>query len=86
MSFRCPFKDGWVFPHDWLNRNTSRKRMCTLYHPLWQLCSRRPEAFRRVQVLINVDNKSVVGAFDRGRAADRETHALPIQLSDVQVE
>ena len=37
-------------------------------------------------MLINVDNQSVVGAFNRGRAKDRETHALLVQLFDLQVE
>ena len=41
---------------------------------------------RRDQVLINVDNQSVVGAFNRGRAKDRETHALLVQLFDLQVD
>ena len=37
-------------------------------------------------MLIDVDNRSVVGAFSRGRARNRETHALLVQLFELQVE
>ena len=35
-------------------------------------------------MLIDVDNRSVVGAFSRGRARNRETHALLVQLFEPQ--
>ena len=41
---------------------------------------------RRAQVLVDVNNQSVVGAFNRGRAKNRETHALLVQLFALQVE
>ena len=40
---------------------------------------------RRAQVLTDIDNQSVVGAFKRGRAKDPVTHASLIQLFDLQV-
>ena len=33
-----------------------------------------------------MDNQSVVGAFNRGRAKNRETHALLVQSFEFQVE
>ena len=86
MSFGDPFKAGGVFPHDWLNKHINKNEMYAIYHLLRQVCTRRPEALRRAQVLIKVDNQSVVGAFNRDRAKDRETHALLVQLFDLQVE
>ena len=50
--------------------------MYTLLHVSRQFCTRHPEEFRRAQVLINVDNQSVVGAFKQGRAKNPETRAL----------
>ena len=37
-------------------------------------------------MFVDVDNQSVVGAFKRGRAKDPGTHALLVQLFDLQVE
>lgn len=55
------------------------------HHPLLQFCNRHPDALRRAQVLIDVDNESVVGTFTRGRFQNRITHDLLIQLFDLQV-
>ena len=74
-----------VFPPDWLKKHNLRE-MYALYHLLRQFCTRHPDALRRAQVLIDVDNQSVVGALDRGRALNRETHALLVQLFEIQVE
>ena len=84
-SFLGPFQAGGVFPQDWLNKHINKKEMYALYHLLRQFCTRHPDTLRRAQVLIDVDNQSVVGAFNRGRARDRETHALLVQLFDLQV-
>ena len=54
--------------------------MYALCHLLRQFYERHPDVLRRAQVLIDVDNQSVVGAFNRGRAKNRETHALMVQL------
>ena len=81
-----PFRAGGVFPQNWLSRHINSKEMYALYHVLRQFCTRYPEALRRAQVLIDVDNQSVVGAFKRGRAKDPVTHALLVQLFDIQVE
>lgn len=81
-----PFRAGAVFPPDWLTKHINQKEMYALYHMLRQYCERHPEALRRAQVLIDVDNQSVVGAFARGRARNGETHALLVQLFDLQVQ
>ena len=44
-----------------------------------------PGRVRRAQVLIHVDNQSVVDAFNRGRAKNRETHALLVRLFELQL-
>ena len=77
---------GGVFPSYWLSKHINQKEMYALYHLLRQLCERRPDVLRRAQVLIDVDNQSVVEAFNRGRAKNRETHALLVQLFELQVE
>ena len=84
--FRVPLRLGGVFPREWLNMHISKKDMFALYHLLWRFYTRQTETLRRAQVLIDVDNKSVVGAFKRGRARDHETHALLVQLFELQVE
>ena len=60
--------------------------MYALYHLLQQFCTRHPDVLRGAQVLINVDNQSVVRAFNRGRAKNREIHSLLVQLFELQVE
>lgn len=57
-----------------------------LYYLLRQFCARLPEVLRRAQVLGDVDNQSVVGGFNRGRARNREAHALLVQLFELQIE
>ena len=37
-------------------------------------------------MLIDVDNQSVVGVFNRGRTRNRKTDALLVQLFELQVE
>ena len=37
-------------------------------------------------MLIEVDNPSVVGAFNRGGGENSGTHAFPVQLFELQVE
>ena len=78
------FPAGGAFPPDWLNKHINQKEMYGLYHLLRQLCTRHPDALRRAQVLMDVDNQSVVSAFNRGRARNRETHALLVQLFEPQ--
>ena len=80
------FPAGGVFPPDWSKKHINQKEMYGLYHLLRQVCTRHPDALRRAQVFIDVDNQSVVGAFDRGRTRNRETHALLVQLFELQVE
>ena len=67
-------------------RGINQKEMYGLYHLLRQFCTRHPDVLRRAQVLIDADNPSVVGAFGRGRAKNRETRALLVQLFAMQVE
>ena len=78
------FPAGGVFLPDWLSKQINQK-MYALYHLLRQFCERHPDVLRRAQVLIEVDNQSVVG-FNRVRAKNRETHALLVQLFALQME
>ena len=80
-----PFMAGGVFPQEWLPKHINQKEMYALYHLLLQFCDRHPDALRRAQVSIDVDNEAVVGAFNRGRAKNRDAHDLLIQLFDLQV-
>lgn len=80
------FSAGWVFPEDWLSKYINQKEMYALYYLLRQFCARFPDVLRRAQVFVDVDNQSVVGAFNRGRARNREQHALLVQLFELQVE
>ena len=80
------FPAGGVFPSDWLSKHINQKEMYALYHVLRQFCERHPDVLRRAQVLIDVNNQPVVGAFNRGRAKKRETKALLVQLFALQVE
>lgn len=81
-----PFPAGGVFPASWLSRHINQKEMYALYHLLRQFCTRHPDVLRRAQVLIGVDNTAVVGAFQRGRAKNRDAHALLVRLFELQVE
>ena len=60
--------------------------MYGLYHLLQNFCTRHPDVLRRAQVLIDLDNQSVVGAFKLRRDKNRETHALMMQQFELQVE
>ena len=60
--------------------------MYGLYPLLRHFCTRHPDVLRRAQVLIGVDNQSVVGAFNRGRARNRETPALLVHLFELRVD
>lgn len=65
-----------MLPHEWLSRHINSKEMHALYQVLRQFCARYPEALRRAQVLIDVDNQSVVGAFKRGQKKPRYTRIV----------
>ena len=80
-----PFMAGAVFPPEWLARHINQKEMYALYHLLLQFCENHPVAFCWAQVLINVDNEAVVGAFNRGRAKNRTAHDLLTELFNLQV-
>ena len=81
-----PFQAGGVFPQHWISRHITSKEMYALDYVLRQICTRFPDAWRQAQVLVDVDNPSLVGAFKRGRAKDLGTHALLVQPFDLQVE
>ena len=80
-----PFEARGVFPQQWLSKHINQKETYALYHLLLQFCERYPEGLRRAQVLIDVDNQSVVGAFNRGRAKNRDVHDLLIDMFDLQI-
>ena len=75
-----------LFPQHWTSRHINGKEMHALYHVLRQFCTLFPDALRRARAFIDVDNQSIVGAFKRGKAKDPGTHALLVQLFDLQVE
>ena len=58
----------------------NQKETYGLYRLLRQFRTRHPDVLRGVQMLIDVDNQSVVDAFYRERARNRETHALLVQV------
>lgn len=60
--------------------------MFALYEVLHQFSGTHPGALRRAQVLLDVDNQSVVHAFRRGRAKDPQAHALLIKLFRLHVQ
>lgn len=80
------FEAGGDFPSDWLPRHINAKEMFALHEVLEQFCTIHPDALRRAQVVLDVDNQSVVHAFRRGRARDPQAHALLIKLFRLQVE
>ena len=51
-----------------------------------QFWTRYPDTLRRAQIVVNVDNASVVGAFRKGRVKDPVTHGLLVKLFTLQVE
>ena len=61
------FPTGGVFSPDWLSKHINQKDMYALYHLLRQFCTRHPNVLRRAQVLIDVDNQSVMEVFNPGR-------------------
>ena len=58
---------GGVFPPDWWSNLINQNDMYALYHLLRQFCTRHPNVLRRAQVLIDVDNQSVMEVFNPGR-------------------
>eukprot|EP00752_Nemacystus_decipiens_P016879 g15111.t1 len=83
---REEFRAGGVFPSEWMPKHINFKEMYALHNLLLQFCEAHPEVLRRAQVLIDVDNTAVVGAFTRGRAKDRAAHDLLVQMFRLQVD
>ena len=79
-----PFRAGGVLPQLLISRHVSIKEMYALYHVLRQFCTQFTDALGRSQVFVDVDNQSVMGAFKRGQAKDPGTHALLVQLFDLE--
>ena len=77
---------GGGLPSDWSSKHINQKEMYVLYHLMRQFRERHSDVLRRAQVLIDVDNQSVVRAFNRRRVKNRETHALLVQLFALQME
>ena len=71
---------------DWLARYMNSKGMSALYHVLLLLCTRYPDTLRRAQIVGDVDNESVVGAFRKDWVKDPVTHGLFVKLFPLQVE
>lgn len=87
-SFSGLFQAGGVFPQEWLNKHINKKDMCLLFTTsCGSFALVTSVTLRRAQVSTDVENQSIVGAFKRGRAKrDGETHALLVQLFELQVE
>ena len=78
------FPDGGVFPPARLSTHINQTEMKALYHLLGQFSTRHSDVLRLTQVIIDVDYQSVV-AFNCGRAINRETYVLQVQLFTLQM-
>ena len=79
------FSAGGGFPHDWLPRHINGQRMFALLEVLKECCRRHPEQLRKAQFLMDVANRSVVDAFNRGQSRNPSTHAVLTKLFQLQV-
>ena len=55
-----------VLPPHWISIHVNGKEMYTLYQVLRRFGTQLPDVLRRAQVFVDVDNKSVARAFNRG--------------------
>ena len=79
------FSAGGGFPHEWLPQHINGKEMFALLEVLKECCRRHPGKLRRAQLVMDVDNRSVVDAFKKGRSRNPTTHATLIKLFELQV-
>lgn len=59
--------------------------MYALQSILAEYCSAYLSTLRGTQIDVDVDNQSVIHAFNRGRALDSATHRFLVYSSDLQV-
>ena len=76
---------GRRFPHEWLPRHINGKEIFALLEVLKECCRAHPGQLRRAQLVMDVDNRSVVDAFNKGRSKTPTTHGLLIGLFELQV-
>ena len=74
------------FPHEWLPRHIIGKDMFVLLEVLKECCRAHPGQLRRAQLVIDVDNRSVVDAFKKGRSKNLITHELLVGPFELQVD
>ena len=79
------FSAGGGFPHEWLPPHINGKEMFALLEVLAECCRGHPEELRRAQLVMDVDNRSVVDAFKKGRSRNPTTHAMLEKLFELQV-
>ena len=80
------FSTGGGFPHEWLPRHINAKEMYALLETLEQCCKVHPQALRRAQVLMDVDNSATVAAYNKGRSRNSVTHNMLVRLFELQTE
>ena len=79
------FSAGGGFPHEWLPRQINGKEMFALLEVLTECCRRHLGELRRAQLVTDIDNRSGVDAFNRGRPRNPNTHAMLVKLFELQV-
>ena len=76
----------WGFPYKWLPRHIHAKEMFALLEVLTECCRAHPGQFRRGQLVMGIDNRSVLDAFNKGRSRNPITHELLVGVFELQVD
>lgn len=79
------FSAGGGFPREWLTCHINGKGMLTLIEVLIECCRRYPGELRRAQLVMDIDNLSMVDAFKKGRSRNPDSHAMLVKLFELQV-
>ena len=80
------FSAGGGFLHEWLSRHINEKEMFALLEVLTECGRAHPGQLRRAQLVLDVDNRSVVDAFKKGRSKNPTTHGLLVRLFELQAD
>lgn len=62
------------------------KALFAIYHVLREYCETHPSTLRGTQVRVDVNNQSVVQAFNKDRSRNTHIHQLLVALFHLQVE
>ena len=80
------FRVGEEFPPTWILRHINAKEAFALYHLLKEYCVAYPDTLWGTQVRVDVDNQSVVHAFNKGRSRNAHVHEVLVKLFTLQVQ